>query len=357
MPCVLCKNIDDLLSPKPSMFHHGPARDPRGSRDAWDFGDPWGDTSQQWAWNCIVFRLSTLTDSAALPLLGRAEATPWRKRCRVKIWRTASSCQSSAAVALSWTAARRPTLLYSVPLCVNSLPRREAFFAFFPFFFPRPPRLRAAKQHGTAPEAAAAQPAPTGQRQRIREATPEPRPGPWERLTQPSLESCASTRPACQAASTHLVERKTGGRNPTKDRCKSIVVANFILAADAVVLLLQQLQPSAFGRRLRGSATPRLRADLTLVRGGGGQARCCCPAPETQEGPSTARQRQRLRPLTARAERWPRLRDHNPGSGKTLWIVRIPEKYTSTRSFLGASFTPFQEHVSFFIFSFMVFLV
>ena len=129
MPCVLCKNIDDLLSPKPSMFHHGPARDPRGSRDAWDFGDPWGDTSQQWAWNCIVFRLSTLTDS------GRAEATPWRKRCRVKIWRTASSCQSSAAVALSWTAARRPTLLYSVPLCVNSLPRREAFFAFFPFFF------------------------------------------------------------------------------------------------------------------------------------------------------------------------------------------------------------------------------
>lgn len=138
MPCVLCKNIDDLLSPKPSMFHHGPARDPRGSRDAWDFGDPWGDTSQQWAWNCIVFRLSTLTDSAALPLLGRAEATPWRKRCRVKIWRTASSCQSSAAVALSWTAARRPTLLYSVPLCVNSLPRREAFFAFFPFFFSTP---------------------------------------------------------------------------------------------------------------------------------------------------------------------------------------------------------------------------
>ena len=241
-----------------------------------------------------------------------------------------------------------------MPRCVNSLPHREAFFAFFPFFFPRPPRLRAAKQHGTAPEAAAAQPAPTGQRQRIREATPEPRPGPWERLTQPSLESCASTRPACQAASTHLVERKIGGRNPTKDRCKSIVVANFILAADAVVLLLQQLQPSAFGRRLRGSATPRLRADLTLVRGGGGQARCCCPAAETQEGPSTARQRQRLRPLTARAERWPRLRDHNPGSGKTLWIVRIPEKYTSTRSFLGASFTPFQEHVSFFIFSFMV---
>ena len=280
-------------------------------------------------------------------------ATPWRKRCRVKMWRTASSCQSSAAVAPSWTAARRPTLLYSVPLCVNSLPRREAFFAFFPFF-PRPPRLRAAKQHGPAPEAAAAQPAPTGQRQRIREATPEPRPGPWERLTQPSLESCASTRPACQAASTHLVDRKIGGRIPTKDRCKSIVVANFILAADAVVLLLQQLQPSAFGRRLRGSATPRLRADLTLVRGGGGQARCCCPAPETQEGPSTARQRQRLRPLTARAERWPRLRDHNPGSGKTLWIVRIPEKYTSTRSFLGASFTPFQEHVSFFIFSFMV---
>ena len=272
------------------------------------------------------------------------------------MWRTASSCQSSAAVAPSWTAARRPTLLYSVPLCVNSLPRREAFFAFFPFF-PRPPHLRAATQHGPAPEAAAAQPAPTGQRQRIREATPEPRPGPWERLTQPSLESCASTRPACQAASTHLVDRKIGGRIPTKDRCESIVVANFILAADAVVLLLQQLQPSAFGRRLRGSATPRLRADLTLVRGRGGQARCCCPAPETQEGPSTARQRQRLRPLTARAERWPRLRDHNPGSGKTLWIVRIPEKYSSTRSFLGASFTPFQEHVSFFIFRFMVFLV
>ena len=76
-------------------------------------------------------------------------ATPWRKRCRVKMWRTASSCQSSAAVAPSWTAARRPTLLYSVPLCVNSFPRREAFFAFFPSFFSTPsaPPCRQATWH------------------------------------------------------------------------------------------------------------------------------------------------------------------------------------------------------------------